>query len=294
MVGIDPYVHSNSHFMPSTLVRSTMQLDLSSLARKILLVGIAGVILSLFLWYSNRPPGPSDFDIRQGHGSLIGGYGVRVLQEARDNYYQCFASSSTQHATCPIGGNLHLLFWGSILLAAAGGLVLTSLKANAPALQRAGHEEISEWPLSDRTNRASRKTIALYTVASIQVVAGFFGGFFGAFQILEALGFDGYVLIYGHNSLSIDLIVVVAAWCIVLGIGYVASRISSSSLSAPTFYHAIASISFGVAAVLFIHFVVPDIFSYVIDFGTRFFFQSVALVAGYWFGELIRQRRAEN
>lgn len=147
---------------------------------------------------------------------------------------------------------------------------------------------------SPQANRSSRKTIALYTVASIQVVAGFFGGFFGAFQILEALDFDGYVLIYRHNSLSIDLIVVVAAWCIVLGIGYVASRISSSSFSAPTFYHAIASISFGAAAVLFIHFVVPDIFSYVIDFGTRFFFQSVALVAGYWFGEHIRQRRAEN
>ena len=280
---------------------STMQLDLSSLAKKILLVGITGVILSLSLWYSNRPPGPSAFDIRQGHGSLIGGYGVRVRQEARDSYYQCFTSSSTQYATCPIGGNLHLLFWGSILLAAAGGLVLTSLKVNVSAPQRAGHGAHSNWSHSTHhaqphANRSSRKTIAVCMLALIQVVAGLFGGPTGAFLILRALGFDaGYVILYPDNSLPGDLIVVVVAWCIVLGIGYVTSRLFSSSLPAPTFHHVITSISFGAIAVLVVYFIVGGIFSY---YGlyreTRLLVQPVALVGGYWIGEFIRQRRAEN
>lgn len=53
-------------------------------------------------------------------GSLIGGFGVRAQQDAHDTYYQCFTAHSTAYAGCPLGGNFYLLFWTSILLAAAG------------------------------------------------------------------------------------------------------------------------------------------------------------------------------
>lgn len=40
-----------------------MQLDLSSLAKKLLIAGLAGVVLCIFLWTSSRPPGPNSYQL---------------------------------------------------------------------------------------------------------------------------------------------------------------------------------------------------------------------------------------
>lgn len=257
-----------------------MQLDLSSLAKKLLIGGLIGIALCIVLWSSSRPPAPSAFQHRQASGSLIAGFGVSAAQEAHDTYHQCFTASTTRYATCPLGGNLHIAFWFSVLLAAVSGVMLTSLKpVPLPHDAATPHSTLPIAPQRPRANpEATRLRVAVGAIVVVQAIIGFIGSAILTATILFPLGY------YNDRSIVAMFLTGLLACTIIPAIGYGASRFipGIAPPGRPNIYGTLALAFAAIALFMFASVRSPH----------PAYFIVAAATAGYWLGPRLFKLRA--